>query len=155
MSEIELIIRIMLAHVYYYGNVTMLEFSEDFINKTVPQMNALFCKYEFKTDLFNKDENSMTYKKYKNLMLSIFGDSIYKNDKPFNENWFGLYDDELQCLDMGHLSYDAAKKWISLEENYDQKFIETGSYILSDKIEVYESERTRLEENMKEFRFLK
>ena len=155
MSEIELIIRIMLAHTYYYGNTTVLKFSEDFINETVPQFNELFRKYGYETDIFHKDEDSMTYKKYKNLILAIFGDSIYIDDRPFNDNWFGLYDEESKCLDMLHLSYNDAEKWVALEDNYNRNFIETGSYIFSGELEVYESERTRLEKNMKKIRFLK
>lgn len=94
----------------------------------------------------------MIYKKYKELMLSIFGDTIYVDDKPCNENWFGLYDDELECLDIVHLSHNDAEKWISLASNYNPEFIETGSYILTGNIEVYQSERIRLEKNYKELK---
>ena len=45
--------------------------------------------------------------------------------------------------------------FIALEDNYNRNFIETGSYIFSGELEVYESERTRLEKNMKKIRFLK
>ena len=34
-----------------------------------------------------------------NLMLSIFGDTIHKDDRPYDEKWFSLYDDELERLD--------------------------------------------------------
>lgn len=123
MSEIELILRIMLAHSSYYIDTTQLQFNEKFINNIVPQLSELFSKYGFKTDVFSKDKTTGTYKKYKELMLSIFGDSIYVTDKPFNKNWFGLYDEELECLDMIHLSYDDAEEWMKLENNYEQSFI--------------------------------
>lgn len=64
----------------------------------------------------------------------------------------GLYDDELECLDIVHLSLTDSEKWISLSSNYDQNFIERGSYILTDDIEVYKSERERLENNYKKLR---
>lgn len=35
MSEIELIIRIMIANVYYYGTTSMIEFNENHINEIV------------------------------------------------------------------------------------------------------------------------
>lgn len=50
------------------------------------------------------------------------------NLKAFDKNWFGLYDEELQCLDMIHLSYVNAEKWANLANNYEQTFIEDGSY---------------------------
>ena len=33
-----------------------------------------------------------------------------------------------------------------IDENYNQEFIEAGSYILTDDIEVFESERQRLDD---------
>lgn len=149
MSEIELIVRIMIANAYHYGTTTMLEFNENNINKIVPKLNELFSNYGYKTEMFLKDEQSLTYKNYKDLMLSIFGDTIYNDDKPYDENWFGLYDDELECLDIVHLSHDDAEKWVSLANNYNQDFIEIGSYILTNDIEAFKSERDRLENNYK------
>lgn len=137
MDEIELIIRIMIAYARYYGDTDILEFNEKHINEIVPKLNELFIKYGYKTDMFLKDEDSSTYKNYKNLMLSIFGDTLYEDGRPYDENWFGLYDDELECLQIAHLSYPDAKKWTSLSYNYDQNFIETGSYIFSNNNEVF------------------
>ena len=74
MSEIELIVKIMIANAYHYGTTTMLEFNENNINKIVPKLNELFSNYGYKTEMFLKDEQSLTYKNYKDLMLSIFGD---------------------------------------------------------------------------------
>ena len=152
MDEIELIVRIMIANAYYYGTTTMLEFNEKHINEIVPKLAELFSKYGYKTEMFLKDEESLTYKNYKDLMLSIFGDTIYEDDRPYDEKWFGLYDDELECLDIVHLSLTDSEKWISLSSNYNQNFIERGSYILTDDIEVYKSERERLENNYKKLR---
>ena len=62
-------------------------------------MNELFSKHRYKTETFLKDEESLTYKNYTDLMLSIFGDTIHKDDRPYDEKWFSLYDDELERLD--------------------------------------------------------
>lgn len=155
MSEIEIILRIMIANAYYYGTTTVLEFNEEHINKVVPKLAKLFSEYGYKTEIFLKDENSSTYKKYKDLMLSIYGDTIYKDDKACAKKWFGLYDTELECLDTIHLSLADAEKWLSLANNYNQNFIETGSYILTNDIEVFESERERLYNNYKRLRCFK
>ena len=149
MSEIELIIRIMIANVYHYGTTSMIEFNENHINEIVPKLNELFSNYGYKTEIFSKDEQSLTYKKFKDLMLSIFGDIIYIDDRPYDENWFGLYDDELECLDMVHLCNYDVKKYISLASNYSQEFIETGGYILTDDRRAFKSERDRLENSYK------
>lgn len=77
MSEIGLIVRIMIANAYYYGTTTKLEFNEKHINEIVPKLNEIFSKYGYETEMFLKDEKSLTYKNYKDLMLSIFGDTIY------------------------------------------------------------------------------
>lgn len=149
MSEIELIVRIMIANAYYYGTTSMLEFNEKHINEIVPKLDELFSKYGYKTEMFLKDENSLTYKNYKDLMLSIFGDTIYEDDRPYDEKWFGLYDDELECLEITHLLRPDAEKWISLASNYNQEFIETGGYILTNDMEAFKSERDRLENSYK------
>lgn len=149
MSEIELIVRIMIANAYYYGTTSMLEFNEKHINEIVPKLDELFSKYGYKTEIFLKDENSLTYKNYKDLMLSIFGDTIYEDDRPYDEKWFGLYDDELECLEITHLLRPDAEKWISLASNYNQEFIETGGYILTNDMETFKSERDRLENSYK------
>lgn len=149
MSEIELIVRIMIANAYYYGTTSMLEFNEKHINEIVPKLDELFSKYGYKTEMFLKDENSLTYKNYKDLMLSIFGDTIYEDDRPYDEKWFGLYDDELECLEITHLLRPDAEKWISLASNYNQEFIETGGYILTNDMETFKSERDRLENSYK------
>lgn len=149
MSEIELIVRIMIVNAYYYGTTSMLEFNEKHINEIVPKLDKLFSKYGYKTEIFLKDENSLTYKNYKDLMLSIFGDTIYEDDRPYDEKWFGLYDDELECLEITHLLRPDAEKWISLASNYNQEFIETGGYILTNDMETFKSERDRLENSYK------
>lgn len=149
MSEIELIVRIMIVNAYYYGTTSMLEFNEKHINEIVPKLDELFSKYGYKTEIFLKDENSLTYKNYKDLMLSIFGDTIYEDDRPYDEKWFGLYDDELECLEITHLLRPDAEKWISLASNYNQEFIETGGYILTNDMETFKSERDRLENSYK------
>lgn len=151
MGEIELILRIMIASAYYYGTTSMIEFNENHINEIVSKLNELFNKYGYKTDIFLIDEQSKTYKKFKDLMLSIFGDTIYEDDRPYDEKWFGLYDDELQCLEIVHLLYPDAEKWASLASNYNQEFIETGSYILTNDMETFKSERDRLENNYRKF----
>lgn len=145
MGEIELILRIMIANAVYYGTTNVLEFNEQHINKIVPQLDELFRKYGYKTEFFLKDEKSLTYKNYKDLMLSIFGDSIYDDGRPYDEKWFGVYDDEEECLLVAHLLCPDAEKWVSLASNYNQEFIETGSYILTNDIETFKSERDRLE----------
>lgn len=147
MSEIELIIRIMLANARYYGTTSTIEFNQKHINEIVPKLNDLFCKYGYKSEIFFKDEKNSTYKNYINLMLSIFGDVIYEDGRPYNEDWFGLYDEETESLDFIHLSYAKAEKWISLSSRYNQDFIEMGSYILTDDIEVFEADRERLEDH--------
>lgn len=149
MSEIELIVRIMIANAYDYGTTNVLEFNEKHINEIVPKLDELFSKYGYKTEIFLKDEESLTYKNYKDLMLSIFGDTIYEDDRPYDEKWFGLYDDELECLIIAHLLYPDEEKWIFLASNYNQEFIETGSYILTNDMEAFKSERDRLENSYK------
>lgn len=67
----------MIANAYYYGTTTKLEFNEKHINEIVPKLNEIFSKYGYETEMFLKDEKSLTYKNYKDLMLSIFGDTIY------------------------------------------------------------------------------
>ena len=47
MGEIELIIRIMIANVYYYGTTSMIEFNENHINEIVPKLNELFSNMIF------------------------------------------------------------------------------------------------------------
>lgn len=138
MSEIELIIRIMIANAYYYGSTNKIDFQEKSINQIVLKLNELFRKYNYEIELTNKN--------YKELMLSIFGDTIYISNKPNDKNWFGLYDEEQHYLEMIHLSQEKAIKWVLLMKNYDQEFIETGSYILTEDIEVFESEQQRLNE---------
>lgn len=150
MGEIEVIVRIMIANAYYYGTTTTLEFNEKHINEIVPELDELFSEYGYNTNMFSKDQDSLTYKNYKNLMLSIFGDTIYVDDRQYDENWFGLYDGKLGYLDIVHLSYTDAEKWLSLSSNYNQDFIETGSYILTDDIEAFKSERDRLADNYRE-----
>lgn len=138
MNEIEIILRIMIANAYYYGTTTIIEFNEKSIYETTKKLNELFHKYGYKMQI--------TYEKYKELMLIIFGDTIYVDNRPYNENWFGLYDEEQHYLEMIHLSQEKAKEWIKLMENYNHDFIETGSYILTSDIEVFESERERLDD---------
>ena len=106
MSEIELIIRIMIANVYHYGTTSMIEFNENHINEIVPKLNELFSNYGYKTEIFLKDEQSLTYKKFKDLMLSIFGDIIYIDDRPYDENWFGLYDENMKRIDIVSITYE-------------------------------------------------
>lgn len=149
MNDIEVMIRIMIAYAYYYGNTTKLEFNEKQVNEVVPKLNALFNKFGYKTDIFLKDKNTLTYKNYIDMMLSIFGDVIYNDDRPFNNNWFGLYDEEGKCLDIVHLSYSDAEKWVTLANYYNQDLIETGSYILTKDLEVFKSTRDKLENNYK------
>lgn len=93
------------------------------------------------------NEQSKTYKIFKDLILSIFGDTIYEG--PYDEKWFGMYDDEEKVLQIVHLLYSDAEKWISLANNYNQKFIEIGGYLLTNDMEVFKSERDRLESNYK------
>lgn len=143
MNEIEIIFRVILEHAYCYNNTTMIEFNEKFINDIVPKLNELFTKYGYKSNIFIKDEESGTYKNFKKLMLSIFEDTIYNSDKLISKNCFGLYDDEMECLDMIHLSYSEAKKWDDLIGKYKQQLIEGGSYIFTNNSDVYESERNR------------
>ena len=138
MSEMELIIRIMIANTYYYGSTNKIDFHDKSINKIVQRLNELFRKYNYEIEFTNEN--------YKELMLSIFGDTIYVDDRPYNQNWFGLYDEEQQYLEMIHLSQEKANEWILLMKNYNQEFIEAGSYILTDDIEVFESERQRLDD---------
>ena len=138
MSEMELIIRIMISNAYYYGSTNKIDFQDKSINQIVQRLNELFRKYNYKIEFTNEN--------YKELMLSIFGDTIYMDDRPYNQNWFGLYDEEQQCLEMIHLSQEQATKWLLLMKNYNQEFIETGSYILTDDIDVFESERQRQDE---------
>lgn len=151
MNEIELIVRIMIANAVYYGTTNVLEFNEQHINEIVPQLDELFSKYGYKTEMFLKDEESLTYKNYKDLMVSIFGDSIYEDGRSYDEKWFGVYDDEEECLLISYLLCPDAKKWISLASNYNQEFIETGSYILTNDMEAFKSERDRLENNYRKF----
>ena len=75
--------------------------------------------------------------------------NIYIDDRPYDENWFGLYDDELECLEIVHLSHSDAEKWLFLASNYNQEFIETGGYILTNDMEAFKSERDRLENSYK------
>lgn len=51
MSEIELIIRIMIANVYHYGTTYMIEFNENHINEIVLKLNELFSNYGYKTEI--------------------------------------------------------------------------------------------------------
>lgn len=138
MKEIELILRIMIANAYYYGTTTIIDFNEKSIYENTKKLNELFYNYGYKIEITNE--------KYKELMLIIFGDTIYVDDRPYDENWFGLYDEEQQYLEMIHLSQEKAEKWINLTKNYNQDFIETGSYILTSDIEVFKSERERLDD---------
>lgn len=48
-----------------------------------------------------------------------------------------------------HLSYADAERWDFLASNYNRDLIENGSYILTDDIEVFKSERDRLDNNYK------
>lgn len=62
-----------------------------------------------------------------------------------------MYDDELQCLKIVHLLYPDAEKLIPLVSNYNQEFIETGGYILTNDLETFKSKRDRLENNYRKF----
>ena len=149
MNETEIIIRVILGHIYLYANTTMIDFSEEFINEIVPKLNDLFIKNGYKADAFIKDKQSKEYKNFKKLMFIIFDDTLYPSDKIISKNSFGLYDDENEVLDMIRLSFSEALKWDNYIDDYGQDFIEEASYVFTKKFDVYESERKRFEENYK------
>ena len=150
MDEIELIVRIMIANAYYYGSTHVIKFDDSSIMETVPKLSAHFAKYGYNTDVFSRIDDEDMYSNYKKLMLSIFGDIIYEDGRKFDSSWFGLYDEEMEYLEIVHLSHTDAGKWCDLAANYDQYFIEHGSYIITEDMEAYTEQRDRLSRNAKE-----